>query len=320
MAADSESGADPPASSAAPDSVTVRPGAAGQRGEQLGDVQRVARRPVGQPQQAAVRPAAGQGRHQLGHRRLGQRGELDPDRVGGHPPQRQQVAALGHRAHHPDQQQRLMLRRLRQPPPQGDAGLVGPLQVIDDQDGRPDRALLGDQGQQLLRQHRGHVRAAVGADLAAQQPDDRGAPGIRRRLAHPQPVEERQQRQRLAQFVTGPPEHLAAGLRRLGQRLPAPERTCRCRARLRSAPSRPRAPAPRLLSAPSATPSRRRARLARQQGSPGAWSKLYYHCIYRTSAHFSDINSPNAHSGGLARGLPDRLDANFTEPCIASSR
>jgi len=40
-------------------------------------------------------------------------------------------------------------------------------------------------------QHRRHVRAAVGSDLAAQEPDDRVPPGIRGRLADPQPVEER---------------------------------------------------------------------------------------------------------------------------------
>ena len=65
-----------------------------------------------------------------------------------------------------------------------------------------------------------HVRAAVGGLLAAQQPDDRVAPGIRGKLAYPQPVEERQQRQRLAQLVAGTPEHLAVGLRRPSHRRP----------------------------------------------------------------------------------------------------
>ena len=203
-------------------------GAAGQRGDQFGDVERVARRPVGEPQQAVVGPAAGQRGHQVGHRRPGEPGELEPGGVARHPPQRQHVIPLRHRAHHPDQQQRHLPRRSRQPSPQGDAGLIGPLQVVDDQDGRPHRALLGDESQQLLGQHGGHVRAAVGADLAAQQLDDRLPPGIAGRLTHPQPVEERQQRQRLAQLVTGTPEHLAAGLRRLRPRPPAPARTCRC--------------------------------------------------------------------------------------------
>ena len=186
-----------------------------QRGDKLGDVERVARRPVGQPQQVAAGLAAGQGRHEVGHRRLGQPGELEPGGVARRSPQRHQVIPLGHRAHRPDQQQRHLPRRPRQPSPQGDAGLVGPLQVVDDQDGRPHRALLGDERQQLLRQHRRHVRAAIGGVLTAQEPDDRGPPRVHRGFADPQPVQERQQGQRLAQFVAGAPEHLAAGLWRL---------------------------------------------------------------------------------------------------------
>ena len=177
-------------------------------------------RPVGELQEVAVGSAAGQGGHQVGHRRPGEPGELEPGGAAGHPPQRQQVLALRHRAHHPDQQQRHLPRRSRQPSPQGDAGRVGPLQVIDHQDERPHRALFRDQRQQLLRQHGRHVRAAVGGDLTAQQPDDRLPPGVRRRLADPQPVQERQQRQCLAQLIPGPPEHLAARLRRLRHRRP----------------------------------------------------------------------------------------------------
>ena len=195
-------------------------GAAGQRRDQLGDIQRVARRPVGEPQQVAVRLAASQGCHQAGHRLPGERGELEPGGVAHDAPQRQQVIALGHRAHHPDQQQRHLRRRPRQPAPQGDAGRVGPLQIIDHQDGRPHRALLGDQRQQLFRQRRRHVRAAIGGDLPAQEPHDRVPPRIRGRLADPQRVEERHQRQRLAQLVTGTPAHLAAGLRGLRHRRP----------------------------------------------------------------------------------------------------
>jgi hypothetical protein len=108
------------------------------------------------------------------------------------PAQRQQVVALGDRAHHPDQQQRHLCRRPGQPSPQGDAGRVGPLQVIDDQDDRPHRALLGDQGQQLLGQHRRHVRAAADGDLTAQQPHDRVPPRIHGGFADPQTVQERQ--------------------------------------------------------------------------------------------------------------------------------
>ncbi len=192
--------------------------AASQRGDKLGEVERVARRPVGEPQQAGVRLAAGQDGDQFADRGLGEPGELVPDGVARRPPQRQHVLPLRHGPHHPDQEQRQARSRPRQPSPQGNAGRVGPLQVVDDQDGRPHRALLGDQRQQLLRQHRGHVRAPVGADLAAQEPDDRVTPGIGRGLAYPQPVEERQQRERLAELVAGAPEHLAAGLRRLRRR------------------------------------------------------------------------------------------------------
>ena len=72
MATDSESGAEPLAGSASPVSLTVR--LEGQRGDQLGYVQRVAGCVVGEPRQAAVRPAAGQGGYQVsweaGGRRL----------------------------------------------------------------------------------------------------------------------------------------------------------------------------------------------------------------------------------------------------------
>ena len=153
--------------------------------------------------------------HQLSHCRLGEPGELQPGRIARYTAQRQHVVPLRHRARDPDKQQRHLLHRSRQPAPQDNAGLIGPLQVVDDQDGRPDRALLGDQSQQLLRQYGGYVRAAVDADLAAQDLDDRLPPGIGRRFSHPQSVEKRQQRQRLAQLVTGTPEHLAASFWRL---------------------------------------------------------------------------------------------------------
>ena len=77
-------------------------GAAGQRGDQLGDVERVARRPAGEPQQVAVGLAAGQGCHQAGQRLPGQCGEPEPGGLAHDAPQRQQVIALGDRAHHPD--------------------------------------------------------------------------------------------------------------------------------------------------------------------------------------------------------------------------
>jgi hypothetical protein len=109
-------------------------------------------------------------------------------------PQRHQVVPPRHRAHHPDQQQRHLRHRPCQPSPQRDAGGIGPLQVVDDQDRGLYRALLGDQRQQLLGQRGGDVHAAIGGHFAAQQPDDGALPRIRRRLPDPQPFEQRQQR------------------------------------------------------------------------------------------------------------------------------
>ena len=86
------------------------------------------------------------------------------------------------------------------------------MQVVDNQDGRPYRALFGDQREQLLGQHRRYVSTPAGRDLAAQQSDDGVPPRVDRRLAHLQSVEERQQWQCLAQLVAGSPEDVAADL------------------------------------------------------------------------------------------------------------
>ena len=156
IAADSEPGAVSPASSAAPALGDGQAGAAGQRGDELGDVQRVARRPVRQLQQPVIGPAARQRRHQVGHRRPGQPVQLQARSVVHRPAQRQQVLPQ-RRPHHPDQQQRHLPGRPGQPSPQRDAGRIRPLQVIDHQHDRAHRALLGHQRQQLLGQHRRHV-------------------------------------------------------------------------------------------------------------------------------------------------------------------
>ena len=63
--------------------------------------------------------------------------------------------------------------------------------VVNDQDGRASGTLLGGKCQQLLREHRRHVRMVSG-DFAVQEPDDRVLPGICRVLAYAQRVEERQ--------------------------------------------------------------------------------------------------------------------------------
>ena len=89
------------------------------------------------------------------------------------------------------------------------------------------------------------------------------------RLTHPQPVQERQQRQALAQLVTGPPEHLAAALGRLRHR--RPRQRGLADAGLALDEHRPAAPPGHLLlSARSAAPSRYRGRPAHQPRSARA--------------------------------------------------
>jgi len=60
----------------------------------------------------------------------------------------------------------------------------------------------------------GQVGAAAGDELATEQPHDRQAPRIFGGVADPKPFQQRQQRQRLAQFVAGAPEDLASRIRR----------------------------------------------------------------------------------------------------------
>ena len=82
------------------------------------------------------------------------------------------------------------------------------------------RALLGHQRQQLLGQRGGHVRATIGGQLTAQQPENRVAARIGGRFPDPQPLEKGQQRQRLPELVTGAPEHLTPGVGGLGRGRP----------------------------------------------------------------------------------------------------
>ncbi len=182
----------------------------GQRGQHLGEVERVASRAVGQLQQPRVRPAAGQRADELGHGRLGERAELDATRAVDRAPQGQEVLALRYRAGEADEQQRHLPRGSREPDPQPEAGRVGPVQVVDDQGHRLDVGLVDDQGDELLGEERGDVGAAVGGDLAPQQAGDRGPPGVGRRGPDLERVEERVQRELLAEFVPGPPEDRAA--------------------------------------------------------------------------------------------------------------
>ena len=114
------------------------------------------------------------------------------------------------------------------------------------------------------------------------QPDDRVPPRIGGGLADPQPVEERQQRQRLAQLVTGPPEHLAAGLRRPRHR--RPHQRGLADARLALDEHRTAAPPGHLLYQPG---QQRHLAIAADQrtgrGHRVHGDKLYYQNIYGTS-------------------------------------
>jgi hypothetical protein len=81
---------------------------------------------------------------------------------------------------------------------------VRPLQVVDDEDDRARSAQLPDQRQDLLRRRRDRIRPAQ-RHLTPQQPRDRLAALP---AAHPtQRVEQRQQRQRLAELVARAPQH-----------------------------------------------------------------------------------------------------------------
>ena len=97
-------------------------------------------------------------------------------------PESQQVFPLRHRAHHADQQERKVGGRAGEALPECDAGLVGPLEVIHDQDHRDGGGQLADQRKQLLSERRGHVLATAGRDLATQQGDDGFLPRITGRL------------------------------------------------------------------------------------------------------------------------------------------
>ena len=86
MAADREPGAEPLRQLGGSGLGHDQAGAARQRGDQLGEIQRVARRAAGEPQQLVAGLAAGQGGDQLGHGRLGEPGELEPYRIVRRPP------------------------------------------------------------------------------------------------------------------------------------------------------------------------------------------------------------------------------------------
>jgi len=84
------------------------------------------------------------------------------------------------------------------------------VQVVDDDHDGPRRALVGGKRDELLGEDRGHVRAAVGGHLAAQQPGDGLPPRVRRHRANLERVEERQERKLLSELVAIAPEQVPA--------------------------------------------------------------------------------------------------------------
>jgi hypothetical protein len=87
------------------------------------------------------------------------------------------------------------------------------VQVVDDQGDRPGSGLVDGERDELLGQQRGDVGAAVGDDLPPEESRDRRPPDVRRWRSDPERIEERVQRQLLAELVACSPENLAAKLR-----------------------------------------------------------------------------------------------------------
>ena len=193
--------------------------AAGQRRDQLGDVERVTRGTLGQLQHGAVRLAPGQRRDQAGHRLTRQRAQPQPPGLTYHAPQRQQVIALRHRAHHPDQQQRHLPRRPRQPPHK--ATLAGSAHCRSSTTTTADRtAVCSATSASNCSASAAGTSVPRSAPISPRSSRTIAFRRIRRGLPYSQRVQERHQRQRLAQLVTGTPEHLTAGLPGLRHRRP----------------------------------------------------------------------------------------------------
>ena len=160
-------------------------GAAVQRRDQLGQVERVARGAVGEAQQAGVRPAAGQRGDQLVHVPVGQAGELE---AGG---TRRACSAgpAGRPAAAPGASCRSAAaaacgadraRRRHSATVAGSAHWRSSTTRTVGEVAHCSR----DQGEQLLGQRSRDVRAAVGGELALQQPDDHVPSRVGRRLAN----------------------------------------------------------------------------------------------------------------------------------------
>ena len=96
------------------------------------------------------------------------------------------------------------------------------MQVVDEEHDRTGGGFVDGQRDELLGQQRRNVGAAVGGNLAPEQPGDRGPPGVSRWRPDPERVQEWVQREFLAELVAGPAKDLAAdrrpGVVRIGAR------------------------------------------------------------------------------------------------------
>ena len=220
----------PRASCAVPEGVTAMPPDRASAASSLGEVERVARRPGGEPEQPGVRPAAGQRPDQLGHGRLGERSRAGPGA--------------------PSSTARRSARR---------SSRCGTGRVMPMSSSGTWRAVRASRPQSLTLAGSAHCRssitsttgrAAVSSMVSAMScsasiagtsaprsvaTSPRSSPAIVARRAFAdgrrtlERVEERQQRQLLAEFVARAPEDLAAYPARRGWRgRCAPGWSCRC--------------------------------------------------------------------------------------------
>ncbi len=88
--------------------------------------------------------------------------------------------------------------------------MIGPLEIVHDQTIGTAAHNSFTSASNCSASAVGTSSLAPGSDLAPQQRDDGFLSRIVRWLTDPQPVQDGKQWQRLAEFVTGAPEHLAA--------------------------------------------------------------------------------------------------------------
>ena len=199
--------------------VRLQGAAARQRLDELGEIERVAGRTLGELQQPGAGRAAGQRADELG-RLLGVK-------------LRSCTMAAGSSARRSAKRSsrlgtgRLVATSRRgslrdgadQPTDRHDRGGVGPLDVVDDQHHRRGRAEFVDHAEQAFGGRGDDVDAVAGQRLGPQQPADRDsapdglAAGVER-------LEKRKKRERRAELVAGRPEDLAPMRRSFGHHRP----------------------------------------------------------------------------------------------------